>query len=131
MFLSVLLNQYYASGIISFGSGSNKNEKADKLKIMKVASRLTFYNTVYKTIWRIFTKNNWHRLFPPHLHGLITIIVRGFSGPRYKIVFLILGPSTYSASCSLTFRNNMGIGHGRIRIRILNESFRIQNTAFN
>ena len=68
MFLSVLLNQYYASGIISFGSGSNKNEKADKLKIMKVASRLTFYNTVYKTIWRIFTKNNWHRLFPPHLH---------------------------------------------------------------
>ena len=44
MFLSVLLNQYYASGIISFGSGSNKNEKADKLKIMKVASRLTFYN---------------------------------------------------------------------------------------
>ena len=54
MFLSVLLNQYYASGIISFGSGSNKNEKADKLKIIKVAnrnlhnlqlaSRVTFYN---------------------------------------------------------------------------------------
>ena len=92
MFLSVLLNQYYASGIIYFGSGSNKNEKADKLKIMKVASRLTFYNTVYKTIWRIFTKNNWHRLFPPHLHGLITIIVRGFSGPRLQDCILNFRP---------------------------------------